>query len=93
MMNRRKNPPATMSTSANSHQNHDLLFSKGIPSQSASSKKAGDVGSLDQLAFDSYDHSKKGIPNHKIEPANDLLDPKNDRIDEEDDYWEYPESD
>lgn len=87
----RKNPPATMSTSAHSHNHHDLLFSKGIASQSASSKKAGDVGSLDQLAFESYDHSNKRILDVKIDSTNDLWAPQNDKIDEEDDYWEIQE--
>lgn len=53
MMNHRKNPPATMSTSATSHLNHELLFSKGITSNSASSKKAADAKSLDHDAFES----------------------------------------
>ena len=43
--------------------------------------------SINQLAFESYDHSKNKASNDlKFDNSNDFLEPQNDRIDEEDDY-------
>lgn len=45
MLKRRLNPPATLTTNATTNKHTELLFNKGLPSQSADSKKNEDVKS------------------------------------------------
>ena len=93
MLKRRQNPPATLTTNATTNKHNELLFPRGLPSQSEDSKKAGDVNSFEQIGFEYYDFMKKQHEEGKDEgppdPDEDYF--ENDLIVEEEDNFDFQE--
>ena len=85
MLKRRNNPPQTLTTNATTNKHNEVGLSKALPSQSADSKKAGDMKSLEQIDDEYTEHILQAQEEPNFRQFGDQDDPyfENDLIVEE----------
>lgn len=80
-----------MTTNATTNKHNELLFPRGIPTQSEDSKKAKDMRSLEQIGFEYNDflrkHGEEGKEEGPFDP--DEVNLEHDLIVEEEDNFEF----
>lgn len=90
LMKRRLNPPGTLTTSATSHKQHELIFQSNLPTHSADSKKGVDFKSQEHGGSEYYDFPKRqGDDYRDLNFGEEHLDARHDLIEEEDENLDF----